>query len=200
MLFRVRIDEVDTTSPDALTEWAVRNTKDYVVMHHVVNFNKHFHLYMDAPMIMSPQSLRYKVRTYFKLENTQYSVGVCDEERIAEYLSYLYNTKHGNVATLIATSLPNDTINTARDSANAVSVAYELERAKKPKAKSLYEIAKEVNDACEYVRADIVKESIRLLHKYCKCHDSYLVRKVVETVLSMKDPESYEKYILTMIA
>jgi len=201
MLFRVRIDEIDSTSPEALTQWCAKNSRDYVVMHHHVHLNKHYHLYLDAPMVMSPQSLRYKLKTHFELQNTQYSVGVCDEERLAEYLSYLYNTKHGNVATLIATTLGDEVMQTAHDSAQVITQAYKVEREKKPKAKSLYDIAKEVNELCanDCTKTDIIVEAIRLLHKYCKCHDSYLVRKVVETVLSMKDPEAYAKFILTMM-
>lgn len=201
MLFRVRIDEVETTSPEALTQWCAKNSKDHVVMHHHVHQNKHYHLYLDSPMVMSPQFMRYKLKTHFNLESTQYSVGACDEERVAEYLSYLYNTKHGNIATLIATTLDDEIMQTAHQSAQVITEAYKVERQKKPKSMSLYDIAKEVDGLCghECSRTDVVMTAIRLLHQYCKCHDSYLVRKVVETVLSMKDPEAYAKYLLTMI-
>jgi len=199
MLFRVRIDEVNSTSREALTQWCAKNSSEYVVMHHHVHMNKHYHLYLDSPMVMSPQSLRYKLKSHFNLESTQYSVGVCDKSRIAEYLSYLYNTKHGNIATLLATTLDDSTMEEAKQNAGQISETYRQERAKNPKPISLYDIAKEVNELCGHdcSRTDIVMNAIRLLHKYCKCHDSYLVRKVVETVLSMKDPESFAKYCLT---
>ena len=129
-------------------------------------------------------------------------MGACDKERVAEYLSYLYNTKHGNIANLIATTLDDEIMQTAQNSAQVITEAYNVERKKNPKPKTLYDIAKEVDGLCghECSRTDVVMTAIRLLHQYCKCHDSYLVRKVVETVLSMKDPESYAKYCLSMIS
>jgi len=203
MRFRVRVDETSEVSREALTQWVLRKCESYVVMHHMVNENSHFHLYLADEAIASAQSLRYKLKTYFKLRPVEFSVGECDEARLDEYLSYLYNTKHGNVATLIATNLPDYQMDNARNAATAISEQYA--KSAKKKTKSLYEIALEVRTHADEdeergnTRA-VVHHAIRLLHKYLKCHDSYLVKKLVETVLSMQNPTKYEDYIFSMLS
>lgn len=203
MRFRVRVDATSEVNSEALTQWAMRKSNRYVVMHHLVHENSHFHLYLDCEDTQSPQSLRYKLKSYFHLLPVEFSVGECDEARIDEYLSYLYNTKHGNVATLIATNLPDYQMDTARNAASAISEQYA--KSVKKKTKSLYDIALEVRSAADddEERSDtraVIHHAIRLLHKYLKCHDSYLVKRVVETVLSMQNPMKYEQYILSMIS
>ena len=199
MKFRVRIDETSTCKPEMLAAWTTKNSADYVVMHHLVNKNSHFHLYMDSPNILSCQAMRYKVKTVFKLEPVEFSVGICDETRITEYLSYLYNSKHGNVATLLTTNLSEEIMQVAMES--ALAIGKEFLKTKKEKAKGMYEIAlecvKEVNKL-EYhsqpwpeLHQGIYIVCVKQLHKYCKCHDSFLVNKLVETVLSHRDPDKY---------
>jgi len=203
MRFRVRVDETALVNREALTEWVKRKSESYVVMHNMVNENSHFHLYLADDAIASAQSLRYKLKSYFKLQPVEFSVGECDEARLDEYLQYLYNTKHGNVATRVATNLPSYTMDDALARANIVSEQYA--KSAKKKTKSLYEIALEVRTSADEDEhggntREVVRHTIRLLHKYLKCHDSYLVKKVVETVLSMQNPTKYEDYILSMIS
>ena len=199
-MFRIRIDDTKQVSA-TVAVWAETVSRSYVVVHHMVNANSHFHLYLDAPMVMSAQALRYKVRTKFDLTNVEYSVGLCSEERIDEYLSYMFNTKHGNVATLHRTNLDGDVIQRARNAAQVVSDEFAVKR-KSSKPKTLYEIAQEVRATVkdDTNNEQIVKMSILLLHKYCKCHDRFLVIKIIETVRSMVNPSEYTDYILRIIS
>jgi len=197
MKLRIRIDAGDLVTNETLTEWVSSNSEDYCVVHHLVNENSHFHLYMDSPMVMSPQSMRYKLKTKFKLDKVEYCVGDCDPARVSEYLSYLFNTKHGNVANLISTSLDKDVIAQAMADADKISDAYNRTKVKRP-TKSLYDMALEVRQTVkdERDKLEIIQMTVRLMHKYCKCHDGYLIRKVVDTVRSLVDPEEYAKNIL----
>jgi len=196
MKFRVRIDDVNDVAK-TIKEWAGSVSCQHVVVHHLVNANSHFHAYLDAPMIMSPQALRYKIKTTFKLEKVAYSVGICDEERVPEYIQYLFNTKHGNVATIHATNVDHSIITAARNAAHVVSEEYAKSRTSR-KSLTLYDIACEVRATVSDDQniTQIVHMTIRLLHKYCKCHDRFLVTKVVDTVRSMVDPSEYAEFIL----
>lgn len=200
MMFRIRIDDTKQVAA-TVAAWAETVSRKYVIVHHLVNANSHFHLYLDAPMVMSAQSLRYKVRTKFELDKVQFSVGLCDENRVDEYLSYLFNTKHGNVATLHRTNLDRDVIQRATAAAQVVSEEFRSKR-QSNKPKTLYEIAQEVRSsvADDTDAGQIVSMTIRLLHKYCKCHDRYLVIKVVDTVRSMVNPSEYAEYILRVMS
>jgi len=196
MMFRIRIDDTKQVAA-TLAEWAETVSRTYVVVHHLVNANSHFHLYLDAPMVMSAQALRYKIKTKFGLDKVEYSVGLCDEARIDEYLSYLFNTKHGNVATLHRTNVSGDVIQRAFAAAQVVSEEFRSKR-QSSKSKTLYEIAQEVRATVADETSDlqIINMTIRLLHKYCKCHDRYLVLKVIDTVKSMVNPSEYAEFIM----
>lgn len=201
MMFRIRIDDTKQVAA-TVAEWAETVGNRYVLVHHLVNANSHFHIYFDAPMVMSAQSMRYKIKTYFKLDKVEYSVGLCDEDRVEEYIQYLFNTKHGNVATIHRVkNVSDDVIQRCRNRAHEVSEEFAKQK-KTKKAKTLYEIAQEVRAtvADDTDQAQIVNMSIRLLHKYCKCHDRYLVIKVVDTVRSMVNPSEYAEYILRMMS
>lgn len=200
MKFRLRIDDVNEVSA-TVAEWAEAVGHSYVIVHHLVNANSHFHLYLDAPMVMSPQAMRYRVKTKFALDKVQYSVKVCTEGREPEYLQYLFNTKHGNLATLHKVKgVSEEELKRARDAAQVVTEEF----AKKCEKKTitLYEIAQEVRASVQddTNAEQIVFMSVKLLHKYCKCHDRYLVIKVVETVRSMVNPSEYTEYILRLIS
>lgn len=200
MMYRIRIDDVNDVATK-VTEWVGIHSQRYFVMHHLVNANSHFHLYMDSPMTMSAPAMRYKVKTKFNLSNVQYSVKLCDESRVNEYLQYLFNTKHGNVATIVTHNFDNNTVDKCRSDANRVSEEFSATRKTKT-AKSLYEIAIECRDTVADVRdlGQIIKKSIFLLHKYCKCHDRFLVMKLVQTVQSLVDPDEYGNFILRLMA
>ena len=201
MMFRLRIDDAKLVSA-TIAAWAETVGNAYVIVHHLVNDNSHFHLYLDAPMIMSAQALRYRIKTRFGLDKVQYSVGLCDEERIDEYLQYLFNTKHGNIATLHKIkNIPDERLKRARDAAHVVSEEFAKQR-KSKKVKTLYEIAQEVRATVkdDTDEPQIVIMSIKLLHKYCKCHDRFLVIKLVDTVRSMVNPSQYAEYILRVMA
>lgn len=200
MKFRLRIDDANNVSA-TIAAWAETVGNAYVIVHHLVNDNSHFHLYLDA-QIMSAQALRYRIKSRFSLEPVQYSVGLCDEERIDEYLSYLFNTKHGNIATLHKVkNIPDERLKRVRDAAHVVSEEFAKQR-KSKKVKTLYEIAQEVRASVkdDTNAEQIIFMSVKLLHKYCKCHDRFLVIKLYETVRSMVNPSEYTEYILRIIS
>lgn len=200
MMFRIRIDDTKQVAA-TVAEWAETVSRKHVLVHHLVNANSHFHLYLDAPMVMSANALRYKIRTKFNLDKVEYSVGLCDEDRVEEYIQYLFNTKHGNVATLHRTNMPDDVIKRCRDKAHEVTEEFAKQK-KTKKTITLYQIAQEVRATVADDRNEhqIVQMSIRLLHKYCKCHDRFLVIKLVETVKAMVNPSEYAEYIMRCIS
>lgn len=182
-----------------MTTWA-ETAREYVLVHHLVNDNSHFHLYLDAPNLMSQQSVRYHLKTKFKLLPTQYSVKQCDATRVNEYIQYLFNTKHGNLARLISTNVDDERITAARTAAAVVSEEYSKQR-KNNKPKTLYAIAEEVRATVEDPtdQYKVIHMTIKLLHKYCRCHDRYLVIKVVDTVRAMVDPAEYAQHIFSVM-
>lgn len=196
-MFRIRIDDVNDVATQ-IAEWAEKVSTKYFVVHHLVNANSHFHIYVDQPMILSAPAMRYKVKAMFKLEPVNYSVGSCDPERITEFIQYCFNTKHGNTATVVKHNLDPEFVNSARAAANVVSATFDTQRTKKI-TKSLYDIALEcdatgpVTDGPSHA---MIKHIMLVLHKYLKCHDRYLVCKVMFTVESLRNPDKAAEYIM----
>lgn len=185
MKFRIRLDCVD--GAEGVLKHLHATSQEYVWVKHDVNDNPHYHMYLDNPNLMSPQSVRY----YFKklTENSSdYSVKRCDDDRVSEYVQYLFNTKHGNISTLISHKFNSQLLDECRQAAEVVSQEFAKKRSTKKGAITMYEIAMEVHETYKDSN-DLIKGAIRTLHKYLKIHDDFLVMKVVTTVMSLRDED-----------
>lgn len=182
MKFRIRLDAIEG-SKDTLNRLLIGST-EFVLVHHQINDNPHYHMFLDNSNYMSCQAVRYYLK---KLTDkpSNYSVKQCDDDRVSEYIQYLFNTKHGNISTLEDYKLFSVDIQECQ--AKATQVAEEFAK-RKPAPKSLYDIAMYVHETTPDLQ-DIIKQTIRALHKFCKCHDDYLVIKVVTTIMSLRDEE-----------
>ena len=45
--------------------------------------------------------MRARVDSVFKVKGADRSVKQCDDDRVLEFVQYLFNTKHGNISTLL---------------------------------------------------------------------------------------------------
>lgn len=189
MMYRVRIDDVQQTD---LLSFISGISNSYFLIHHIVNENSHYHAYINAPLLMSAQSLRYRVKTKYKLEKTQFAVGLCDETRVFEYIQYCFNRKNGNVPTLVGHNMDDELVKLAEQRATEVQKAFTEN--KKTKSITLFDISNEVFDLVKHQIVDvddfkrteiIVDMALKILIKRLKVHDHFLVSKIVYTCESM---------------
>lgn len=74
-----------------------------LVYHELPHGNPHYHAYVDDKTDLSIDAFRARVKRYFKTQkSSDYSVKKCDDDKVNEYVQYLFNTKHGNKWELIS--------------------------------------------------------------------------------------------------
>lgn len=200
MKFRVRIDNVT----DAAMIKFCESYPSYVIVHHILpHGNPHHHAYIDAPMIMSDNTLRMRFKRYFEpSQRTDYSVKICDEEKVNEYVQYLFNTKHGNRSILVAHQYDNDLLIAAQKGAEDVTRDFEARaERRKPKGPTIYQLAEQVRDIVDQTHKEEVSVQtytqicIDVLHKHRKTCEPNMLIKLVSTARSFRQKDFLVKKV-----
>lgn len=193
--YRIRVDAVEGFDVDGLLE-AVQSTTHVTVRHELPHGNPHYHIY--AVSEIKDANLRKRLKAKFPmLTKTDYSVKKCDEERINEYVQYMFNTKHGNRWELVNKSNFDDSIlDGLMEAAKEVSAAYvQHHKQKKPTGPTLWDLAEQVT--IEYNKLTLIGEdydqkriiaytdcAIQVLRHNKKAFDEFLLRKLITTAMS----------------
>lgn len=107
MKFRLRVDETNVEIASKFKEFVKKYP--HVLVHHLLpHGNPHFHAYVDIPDKGSCPALRYTIDNLFGVSKTERSVKKCDDDRVDDYVQYLFNEKHGNKWTLLSHSFDVD--------------------------------------------------------------------------------------------
>lgn len=194
MLFRIRIDSDHLDRNMAIESWV--KSYDHVLVAHVLpgNRNRHYHIFLDAPF-KSEQSCRYNVSKMSGTSGTERSVTFCDPARKDEYIQYLFNRKHGNVWTLIST-----TIDTTEHQQKALLVkedfdAQQEQAKKKPTGPTMWELVAETSAlatsrieedrvSAEYIEQLYVEAAIDVHRNHRKPFCDFSLLRIVQTALS----------------
>lgn len=192
MSYRIRVD-AKISYEDLMCFFEVFT--DLTIVRHDVNDNPHFHAYIMTDKWKSPQSMRYAIRTKFKnLNKTDYSIKLCDETRKDEYIQYLFNRKHGNIPTLLFS-----TIDTTQHQLRAEQVANDfMEKYQKDHEITQYDISKML---AEYIRTndtnnkyEIISQCLSLHNKYGKSYTVFSLERSVMTAMGLTD--KYKDYVI----
>lgn len=199
MRFRVRIDSERSEAQDSKFVGFFSQFHEYVLVGHILpHGNPHYHAFVNDTMSMSIDAFRKRVQRYFKNEikqSTDYSVKKCDDDKIFDYVSYLFNTKQGNVSTLVSSVYPEEELSRSRSNAEKISSEY-IERNAQNQSKSskitIYGIAEEVyqmfrDTHSEDTIAQWTQLTITTLHKHRKSCEPNMLIKIVSTARSFKD-------------
>lgn len=201
MKFRVR---VDGSSDESVSQF-VSTYSSSVVVHHVLpHGNPHYHMFVDDRMSMSIDAFRARVKRFFKVTvSSDYSVKKCDDDKVNEYVQYLFNTKHGNQSRLVCVvNFDDDVLLECKESAKEVSEDYEkrtLEREKKKKDVTIFQLAEEVRDYVEESHSDGIaaytEAAIKVCHRHRRCCEPNMLIKIVSTARSFRDKEFLVKRV-----
>ena len=125
--FRVRVDGL---MDDRFIAFLERFATRYLLVHHTTTTeNPHYHAFVKTAMDQANFS-KY-IKKHLEVSGSDYSNKICHEERRGEYLSYLFNTKKGNVPRYVSSkSFTQQDIDDARASAESIAVAYEKRKKK----------------------------------------------------------------------
>lgn len=209
-MFRIRVDIVNSLNSDDLLE--VCGANSYVIVRHELpHGNPHFHAYLSYDCAMKDNTLRQRFKRKFPyLKSSDYSVKKCDEDKINEYVQYLFNTKHGNKWELIDshnfdTQLLADLQKAAKDVSDHFASS---QTTKQRKGTTIWDIAQEVekeftenfhtiNNLGDEIHKFYEQEeqkiivytdiAIKVLRKNKKAFDEFLLRKVITTAMSSSE-------------
>lgn len=201
MKFRVRVDDkLDFSRPkgeEVGSQWLHDYLvgKAHVLVHHVLpHGNPHHHFYIDLPLVNSVASYVYHWKKLISdkgLTKSDWSIKQCTDDRKPEYISYLFNTKHGNVATLISHTEP---VEEARANAASISLAFEERketRDKKAPTKQVtsWDMAEELRtwidaniEDHEY-QLGVIRECIAIHRRHRKTFCAFSLERVIHTAL-----------------
>lgn len=195
MKFRVRVDDVAEDTEKLLRDHVGSLGVSHVLVRHFFDdsHNPHFHYFIDIPDLKSCQAYRYRFKTrvgfHLNMKPSDYSITQCDDDRVDEYIQYLFNIKHGNKWELLSS-----TIDTYLHQQRALEVADAYEKTQSSKAKdsvSQWQIAMELRDAIEGLQTNmyesqtvIVDLAITLHNKHKKPFCEFSLRKVIMTAIS----------------
>lgn len=205
MKYRIRIDEDKFTTEDLLTVF--KDALSLVLVHHVLpHGNPHYHAYADISV--NEQALRLRIKRKLNVSGTNFSLKQCSDEKQDEYVQYLFNKKHDNVAKLIhVINYDSDRLSSLRDKADAVAEQYQVEtKTRKAKGPTIWDLSMDVEkrfkerilnvnklgtpDFIEYhdqipYQIEVYTEiAIEVLRANSKGFDEFLLRKVITTAIS----------------
>lgn len=195
MKFRIRYDhEHSEEFADEFNDWFYKiapSSKIVIVSHVLPHGNPHYHVYFDDPMCMSLDVMRKRFARKWSTKRGDYSVVICDEGREKEYVSYMFNEKHGNKAYLVQNDVfTPDEIIELQENSDKIHQEYLVKQ--KDKKPTIYDYAKEVHEMIHSDDATIAQyttAALTVLHKYRKSCDPNMLIKIVSTARSFKNRE-----------
>ena len=99
--YRSRIDAIEGLTDEKMIEFFKHKsiTRFLIVHHTTTTENPHYHTYCETHITIG--NFSNKIKKDLKVSGTDYSNKKCDDDRKNEYLSYLFNTKKGNVPRIV---------------------------------------------------------------------------------------------------
>lgn len=208
-MFRIRIDIINDLNSDEILE-VVKPDTYVIVRHELPHGNPHYHAYIKYNSHIKDNTIRQRIkRNFTQLKSSDYSVKKCDEDRVNEYVQYLFNTKHGNKWELIDTNnfdnkLLDDLIQAAKEISDDFT---ERNKSKKNTGPTIWELAEEISavidkldlttdnkqtnyDAyCEekYRYEVYTDTAIDIMRKHKKPYCEFLLRKLITTAMTSSE-------------
>lgn len=195
--YRLRLDgerELD----DQFKAFLIKRSDAFILVHHVTpRENPHYHAWVRSTV--SPGNFTNYVRKEFNVSgNRQYSCPRCDPDRRLEYWAYLFNTKKGNVPTLIHYEgvSPLD-IAAARERAKQIAGEFETRMKDSDKKKlTKFDIAEKLSNEKFATRGDLYDAVVKLLHMNRMCSNSFVIKDIMSTTLHINGDKDMKACLL----
>lgn len=196
MRFRIRVDQIKPNTVDLLKEM-LKTSAQHVLVYHLdrEGRNPHYHAYVEDTRFLSAQAYRYHVDSRLGVKGPERSVKACDDERVDEYIQYLFHEKHGNRAILIEATLD---VGVHRQKAK--EVAQEFEKVKSKKARktreepTTWDLAEQVREQLAADNRDPLSEAelyewatdyaIEVCRKARKTFTDFSIQRIVQTAVT----------------
>lgn len=183
--FRVRIDATESFSELALIQFMKDKTDAFVLVHHTpLSDNLHYHAYVQTKHTQG--NFSNYIKKILGVIGSDYSNKTCLSDRRHEYLSYLFNTKKGNVSRFVCSEGVSEyDIVQARD--NAVRVEKEFLARVKATKKTKFDIAEMVSQGTWSSLEELYDIVCSSLCAQRMCCAPFVVKDVMSTAIVLSD-------------
>jgi len=193
-IFRVRVDGL---TDDIVTAFCKRHCSRFLIVHHTtLTENPHYHFYVETHFTQG--NFSNKIKSDMKVTGSDYCNQQCDPDRKLEYLSYLFNTKKGNVPRLV-TYDGFSPLDIATYAENAKTIAEEFQTKMKQKKKTQYDVVEAVLGRMDHrqlcfheVVYDEVISVMKTMRIMARPHH---VRDMIATIMAYGDDKKANKVI-----
>jgi len=131
------------------------------------------------------------------LKQTDWSIKECSPERSPEYLAYLFNTKHGNLATMVSSTID---VSQPQAAAKAVSEDFAIratQRKEKKQAVTTWDMSQELkqwidkNQESHEWRSAMVYEAIEIHRRHHKSFCSFSLTRMIQTAMATSQTRAH---------
>lgn len=213
MKFRIRISLVNGITSESVQKF-LECYFAYVLVYHEFperdDKNSHIHAYVDDTMSLSIDAIRKRVKRAFNIQKTSdYSIKHCEDGRVDEFIQYLFNTKHGNAATLVGThNFDLERLRKLQVQAQDITDDYasrqeSKSKSREPKGPTQWQLAVEVREYLEAKHVVLENASVEELtlaavtvhrrHKkaFCKFSLARIILTVMDDARIVKQMQEY---------
>jgi len=181
--YRVRIDGSDDVKMLAFFK---SFTTVYLLVHHTTETdNPHYHAYCESKLTQG--NFSNKIKKELDVKGSDYSNKKCDDDRKHEYLSYLFNTKKGNVPRTVGyDGFSVIDIKTFQENANTVAKEFKerLTQSKKTQIDVALIVSERTNSADVTVIYDFVIDVLKQNRMMARPNH---VKDIIATVMAYSD-------------
>jgi len=185
MKFRLRVDEINSDVRLKFRDM-LKPFNHVLVYHELPHGNPHYHAYVDMPDKNSCPALRYTIDQLFGVSKTERSVKQCDDDRVDDYVQYLFNEKHDNKWTLISHTFEVD-IHVQK--AKAVAAAFKTRMTTKTSTVTEWNMVEELQNAIENRLTEkrttldwgeVLEMAIVIRHKHQKMYNDMTLARMCQ--------------------
>jgi len=194
--YRIRFDGTRDHDDRAIAFFKKRSD-GYILVHHVTETeNPHYHAYVRTSV--SQGNFSNYLKKEFGVSKSDYSNKTSAPDRKLEFWAYLFNTKKGNVPTLISyEGISPLEVQLAKETANQVATEFETRMKNKKENKlSKFDIAEMLSKEKFTNHGDLYDAVIKLLHTNRMCSNSFVVKDIMTTVLHINGDSDMKNRLL----
>lgn len=190
--YRVRIDQVEGIADDTLTQFLRDKSDAFLLVHHQINDNPHYHAYVQTKYTQG--NFSNLIKKSFPVKGDLYSNKKCDNARKHEYFAYMFNTKKGNIPRYVD-SEGISPLDVTQAQAHAQEVAKEFQERVSSAKKSKFDIAEVVSQMDWLNLEELYDNVVSALLANRMCTSTFVVRDIMATAIAMSKNKSMKEEV-----
>lgn len=190
--YRLRIDAISGVTDDTLTRFLRDKSDAFLLVHHQINDNPHYHAYVSTKYTQG--NFSNLIKKIFPVKGDLYSNKKCDPSRNHEYFAYLFNTKKGNVPRYVD-SEGISPLDVTQAQAHAQEVAKEFQARVSSAKKSKFDIAECVSENDWLNLEELYDNVVSALLVNRMCTSAFVVRDIMSTAIALSKNKSMKEEV-----